>query len=448
MIKKQIGKHIALWIVLVALGAGIWLGFGWINRGTNLKIIDFCAFSANYKQDANCQWGRKAAVYQDQIYYSDPAGGGIFRMTPDGSQERQVFACPDIRKLQLTPEGIHYLGFIGNALKAGVERRPFRLFLFDWVTGETRYANLQKWDSDLWDFYVAEDGTIANMNLYEVVSEGTLDAVLYCTARESYIPCSQLTMLRDYSLNRQEQVPGSAYPGLCEIAAYGELIFSANSLGNIRNIIEYQLAWSGFAVTDRQKNQVVMNTEPLRPYLGGPPAYHRTIDSFRPDGVLVHVENEVMLLSEDLQDSLRCAVLDGEDAIRLVTVSGDRAYILAEKDSGDKRQTVYEMDLGTFAYHKLYTCADRERFLLFETKGAEKILWLDAEKLVTAQGKTVRVWALEDGEYKLNRTLEVKQEIVAQINKTDVAGDWLFVYRFNEKENRDEFIEKLNITVL
>jgi hypothetical protein len=445
MKKKQIVRHIALWATVAALGAGIWLWFGWINRGTNLKTLDYGAFSANYKQDGSCPWGRKAAVYQNQVYYSDPAGGGIFRMNLDGSQEQRVLECADIRKLQLTPEGIHYLGFIGNARKAGAERRPFRLFLYDWATGEVLQANLQKWDSDLWDFYVAEDGAIANMNLREVVSEGYVNTVLYCTAGESYVPCGRLAVLRDFSVNRQERVPGSAYPGLGEMGGYGELVLSANSLGVIRNVIEYELAWGGFAVTDRQKNRVVIDTEPLQPCLGGPPSYHRTIDGFLPEGALVHVGNEVMLLSADLQDSVRSVLLGGEEAIRLVAVDGGNAYLIAEKASGEKRQTVYELDLRSFACRKLYACAQSERFLLFETKGEERVLWLDPEKLVTARGRVIRVWALEDGEYKLDRTAEVKQDVVDPVNETEVAGDWLFVYRFDREENRDELVEKVGI---
>ena len=87
------------------------------------------------------------------------------------------------------------------------------------------------------------------------------------------------------------------------------------------------------------------------------------------------------------------------------------------------------------------------KFFKFDTFDDEQILWLDAEKLVTAQGKTIRILALKDGEYHLNRTLETSQDVVAKINKTDVAGDWLFVYRFSEENNRDELVEKLNIAL-
>ena len=45
----------------------------------------------------------------------------------------------------------------------------------------------------------------------------------------------------------------------------------------------------------------------------------------------------------------------------------------------------------------------------------------------------------------LLRTIEIEHNIVDCANKVDNAGDWLFLYRFNEKTQRDELIEKVYI---
>ena len=42
-------------------------------------------------------------------------------------------------------------------------------------------------------------------------------------------------------------------------------------------------------------------------------------------------------------------------------------------------------------------------------------------------------------------TIEIEHNIVDRANKVDTAGDWLFLYRFNEKAQRDELIEKVYI---
>ena len=38
-----------------------------------------------------------------------------------------------------------------------------------------------------------------------------------------------------------------------------------------------------------------------------------------------------------------------------------------------------------------------------------------------------------------------EHEIVDKANKTDCAGGWWFLYRFNEETNRDELIEKVRL---
>lgn len=446
-------KKVSRWIILLALVLSLVSGCASKPNPDN-NNLDHYAFSANYKQVQNCEWGKKAAVYQEQIYYSDPASGGIFRMDLDGGQCQLVLGSPDVRKFQLSGEGIHFLGFVGNGSNRNGEYRSFRLFLFDWITKETQnlmetswYAQIAEGNLELWDFYRTEQGTIANINVgWGGGNPFTYPSLnLYYTSTEGEVSGDQFSFLREFT---SERIPSSEYPGSCEVSAYDQLYFSAES--QFRNIdpmlTRYSLPSGAFSVTDRQRNQLIMNTDTSSERFEWASG-HRTIDSFLPDGVLVHIKNEMMLMTSDFQDSVRSVLLEGEDVIRFVVVSGENAYIIAEKGSRDKQLSVYEMNLETFAHEKLYTCAKGRKFLLFEMKGEEQILWLDAKKLVTAQGQTIRIWALKDGEYELNRTLETSQNVVAKINKTDVAGDWLFVYQFSEENNRDELIEKLNIAI-
>lgn len=445
-------KTIAMGIVLMALG--LWLVSG-CTAGPDPQDnnLDQYAFEPMHKQDKNCEWGKKAAVYQEQIYYSDPANGGIFRMNLDGSQCQLFLEGPDIRKLQFTPQGLYYLGFVGNASNDTGEYRSFGLFVSHWGARESQSVMKAPPDVmdpeahlELWDFYLSQEGTLAKMHVgwaglpfsYPIFS------LCYASAGEE-IPKGRLTILRDFPLNRQQQVPGSKYPGRCEVGAYDGLFYSAESrfVSIGPDSEHYDLACGSFSVTDLKRNQVVLDTAaaPNR----AKASQHRTIDGFCPDGVLVRIKNEMMLMTGDFQRTVRSVLLEGEEAIRFVVAGGDAAYLIAENGSENRQQSVYRLDLGTFACQKLYTCAQSEKFLWIETKEEERVLWLDAEKLVTAQGKTLRVWTLENGGYTLNRTLETKENMVANSNKTDVAGDWLFVYRFNEKENRDELVEKINI---
>jgi len=442
-----VNKKVAMWIILFALGFVLWASFSSIKTGFNKKSLDYYAFSANYKQDQNCEWGKKAAVYNDHIYYSDTSNGGIFCMNLDGSQCHLVVKSPDIRKIQLSAEGIHYLGFITTVGEENNRYRSFRLFFYDWITEKTLnlmetslYTSFRGEDLELWDFYITSQGSIVNMMIGEDARVGMPYPSLYCTSTRGAILSNSLSLLR----KDNAPIPGSSYPMHCEVAAYDQLLLSAESI--LESLNTYFFTWGSFSVADRQRNQLAMNTDLLSRLFGEKPT-HRTIDGFLLGGVLVHIANEMMLLTPDFQDSVRSVLLDEEKFIRFVFVNGDKAYIITENGEWGKLQSVYEMDLETFTYKKLYTCAKAEKYFIFTTQEEEQILWLDGEKLVTVRGKDVRIWVLRDGEYQLNRTLETAQKIVVTTNKTDVAGDWLFVYRFNMEKNRDELIEMLNIAI-
>ena len=72
-------------------------------------------------------------------------------------------------------------------------------------------------------------------------------------------------------------------------------------------------------------------------------------------------------------------------------------------------------------------------------------LYTDAKTAVTGGGKTISIYDISGDKAVLLRTIEIEHSIVDYSNKTDTAGGWLFLYRFNEQTQRDELIEKVFI---
>ena len=72
-------------------------------------------------------------------------------------------------------------------------------------------------------------------------------------------------------------------------------------------------------------------------------------------------------------------------------------------------------------------------------------LYADADTAVTGGGKTISIYDISNDKAELLRTIKVSHNIVDRANKVDTAGDWLFLYRFNEQTQRDELIEKVYI---
>ena len=65
--------------------------------------------------------------------------------------------------------------------------------------------------------------------------------------------------------------------------------------------------------------------------------------------------------------------------------------------------------------------------------------------VATAAKNVISIYDISGDEGVLLRTIEIEHNIVDNANKTDTAGGWLFLYRFNEQTQRDELIEKVYI---
>ncbi|MPN49570.1 hypothetical protein SDC9_197192 [bioreactor metagenome] len=72
-------------------------------------------------------------------------------------------------------------------------------------------------------------------------------------------------------------------------------------------------------------------------------------------------------------------------------------------------------------------------------------MFIDDNTVVAASGKEISIYGTSNDKAELLRTIKVSHNIVDRANKVDTAGDWLFLYRFNEQTQRDELIEKVYI---
>jgi len=75
----------------------------------------------------------------------------------------------------------------------------------------------------------------------------------------------------------------------------------------------------------------------------------------------------------------------------------------------------------------------------------EAFLYVDNTCAAAASGQTVLVYDISGAAPALTQTIELEHEIVDCANKVDAAGNWLFLYRFNEETGRDELLEKVDI---
>jgi hypothetical protein len=86
-----------------------------------------------------------------------------------------------------------------------------------------------------------------------------------------------------------------------------------------------------------------------------------------------------------------------------------------------------------------------ERTRLLSLGQDEAFLYVDDDLAASAAGNIVSLYDIGGETAVPLRTIELEHEIVDSANKVDAAGDWLFLYRFNDVTGRDELLEKVFI---
>jgi hypothetical protein len=132
------------------------------------------------------------------------------------------------------------------------------------------------------------------------------------------------------------------------------------------------------------------------------------------------------------------AQIDCGDNFLVFTELLRKTYELDYRYSNELKQTraltesLYRVDPETGVKQLLLTLERENAFL-----------YADAKIAVSGGGKTISTYDISGDTAKLQRTIEIGHNVVDFANKTDTAGGWLFLYRFNEKTQRDELIEKV-----
>jgi len=384
----------------------------------NYNNFDTKLFYSNYKQDANIDAGKKAAVYGERIYYLGAEDGnqGVYSMTADGKDIRMEFAAEDVRKLQIMDNGIYYSGYIGMSKNSNGEFRSFQLKFHSAHEGDKSDVLVDQDENGIWDFYINKYGYTI-IDAHSEIWGGRPTLSTYVVGDNGKIRS------QDFNEIFHEKDLGTKGT-TTSLYSLGELLFTADQF----RTDDFTFQSNDTSVFSKNKNVMLMGGDAV--FDNSPNVY--MIRSENERGLIFSINNEVLLLSGDKYTVTAAKQIEGEASIRFLLDLGDTAYLICDKKDG--RQAIYSLDLDTLESTVIKECAKNER-----------VLWLDSGKAVTVKDKTVTIWSIQNGQLSENRTIDLKENIVQKEYKTDVAGNWLFVYKFNNDTNRDELAYKLQI---
>lgn len=446
---------------ILMLGLSVLLSFfmlfGCTLRTPCMNKFDSVTFSANFKEDENSNYGKKAAYCNDRIYYlsSELGTQGVYSMRSDGEDIVLEFPVEDIRAICIQPDGIYYAGFATISRNDNGPYRQFRFFLrkpesdktIDLLKSYTFTDDLK--DENVWDFYLPDDDTsiIRFINVIDVIGNLGLSAVSFQDGKA--VPIQQYDWLANSSISAKTD----SNHELLTIAQLNHTLFMLGGSHYDDFSSEERLSGAGsLSVYDTDRHMVALRVDRL---FSNDSAY--IASSF--ERWFCRVKGSQMILAS-------CQGVDSYDISKeivanLVTISppetiyqqidcGDRILILTEQ----LRNTYWGNYFATKYFHQnraleetLYRLdpdtGDIVRLLNIGRNNA--FLYADADNAVTGGGKTISIYDISGDKAEMIRTIKIEHNIVDRANKVDTAGGWLFLYRFNEQTQRDELIEKVYI---
>ena len=439
-----------LFVIVLAL---LFACAGCVARSPEFNNLDTYLFYANMKP-ALANYGKKAAVYDNRIYYLSAELGkqGIYSMSLDGTDVRQEFSAADIRSLTVDASGFYYSCFSHVGTNDNGEYRCFQLLYRDSAAGApidliSQAENPVQSDlENIWDFYLADDGSVyfrtAQMDFYLGcinLSVSAIDQGRILTMPDYSIPLDNLSAIRDPQLDgglviyqrKNQMFPVSTYTAT--EADWAKIYDDEN-----------------VSMFDMTKQTTVLPIDAL--FLSGA---ERGNGRYSDHWLLRYTDQGVLLAYEagiykyvGIDETL-CSFPKTE-SIYSTYDTGSDIFLMTKtfrKDGWVQNKFRKLFHIPTQKGENLYRLDPLTGVCpaILKLREGEAFLFIDDDTVTTASGKEISIYAIHNDNAELLRTIQVEHTIVDRANKVDSAGDWLFFYRFNEQTQRDELIEKVNI---
>jgi len=430
---------------------------GCVNRSPRNNQLDRDTFWVQFKVDPSSSSGKKAAFYNNRVYYlsSELGTQGIYSMNPSGEDIKLEVPVEDIRAIQLQDDVLYYSGFAGVKENDNGPYRQFRLFSLakgDTISKDflaTAVYSDDFGDENVWDFYVSENG-VAVLRFTDIVGPGggsVLSAATFVHNKE--------LALSDYQvINKGIVHDANSFNGASlSYMQYGTLYYViANYKSTIPKQYERLFGWGSLSVYDSSLNQVALPLD--RSYscvsAKSSSSYARTIFRIDGDKTIFATVRGIESYDKPSKTTSSIVTFPSEEYVYNQLDCGDYFLVLTECLRSSYLNGVHAphtYPLNRALSESLYRVFpdSKEKQLVLNVGRNQSFLYADRNMAAVAKGKQVLIYNISAEKPDLIRTIDLNHQIVDRANKVDSAGGWLFLYRFNEKTQRDELIEKVQI---
>ena len=438
------------WLICILVCTAFFLN-GCVIYFGNSNNIDTRMFCFHGKSDLMADFGKRTAYADGRIWYLSAESGtqGLHSMTVDGTDVRLEFAAEDIRSLTVRDGSIWTAEYAGQDENDCGEYRKFKLLVrkdgadappedpLKEIDEKTREQVIY-WDENILDFHVTSSGDIYFRCAQMSLPQGYRMAVMFA--------------LRDGVLSKVNrwEYPLQIDPikdGHGSISAYDNQI----SMKREEDCLVVRDAQSNCMIYDLALDQIGFSID-NRYYLNN----FSTEESSRSDRMLLGkekdrlyfvAEQELLALQPKTLQTDRWMIENKAEGIYAAYMIDGRIVILTRAWEEDDQAGSSKTDAAAACLYTIELRAEeglKDTPLLFLEHPAE-FVYLNETYTAVAEGKTLTLYDISGADAKEVRKIELEHEIVDKANKTDCAGGWWFLYRFNEETNRDELIEKVRL---
>jgi hypothetical protein len=417
--------------------------------------IDARIFSAHMKPYPNDEAGKKAVLHDERIYYLSGELGqqGIYSMRLDGSDIQFEFPVEDIRAIQMKEDGFYYCGYRNTGTNSNGTYRIFRLYHrkdrdqvpYDVIDQFVDTADLT--DVNTWDFHFDADRNlfVRSVEQYGITSKNNL--CIYSFVNGTVVPKAEYQELTNDDAVFQKDYPRES---LCTYRIQDQYFILSNPIGSFsgEEMVGNRVS---IALFDDALQRQVLPVDNLFLSLGDYSDFPiRWIVRRDQNRLLIGGDNGLNDYDLDAQTGKPILRLQKRENLFAIYDSGDDLLLLTRRFRHTdilslyfqylfsvetiKGESLYRFDLETGQSRRLIKLGVKQAFLS-----------VDDHFAVVAKGKQVLIYNISADRPELIRTIELNHGIVDRANEVDSAGGWLFLYRFNEKTQRDELIEKVQI---
>jgi len=380
---------------------------------TNQQKANESLPAVRYKYDRNASFGQMAAIYDNNMYYctEKESGAGIYKRSLLSGKEELIIEVENIRKIQVTEEGIYYVGRTPeNDIKENYpdgQWNTYQLFFHDGHQKAEAEDILLSDKVFVWDFYVAAD-YIFLVTIRCGIPTGTPDLLKYLITNDG----GNKGWNVDNIIMDSTEIPNS-------LSRQDTLVFCSRLiLSDEREMVTGGMA----SVYDESIDELVYIASERIEY----GINYRYMLITRYEGLYLYVaENEIFLINE--KGIHKQKIIDFVEEIKFGVKNENIVNLIAGTEEGE---CLLQLNLDTFVVEKLQSLEKKEKAVAITDKG---FISVTKKSIIIRDAKSGEVIHEQEWETKVNLDSDT----------IEMAGDYIFVYEYTEEIGIKE-MQKLN----